>query len=239
MKFDELMDDLVKKGLFGKVSAYMAVIEYQKRGLPHSHILLILDNDDKIKAIEDVDDFISAEIPPHPASITYPNDRLKEDRKAQDERLRKLVLTHMVHGPCGNEKPNSPCMFNSNGEATNICHKSFPKDYKTETEWKSSLYYPIYKRRSVNDGGSEALQNGRIINNSWIVPYNRQLLLKFNCHINCEICVSPKVEKYHYKYVYKGGDRASLRVDDNGSQILINEAKQFQDLKSFGAAESA
>ena len=122
MKFDELMDDLVKKGWFGKVSAYMAVIEYQKRGLPHSHILLILDNDDKIKAIEDVDDFISAEIPPHPASITYPNDRLKEDRIAQDERLRKLVLTHMVHGPCGNEKPNSPCMFNSNGEATNICH---------------------------------------------------------------------------------------------------------------------
>ena len=30
-------------GIFGKVIAYIYIIEYQKRGLPHAHILLILD----------------------------------------------------------------------------------------------------------------------------------------------------------------------------------------------------
>jgi hypothetical protein len=38
-------------------------IEFQKRVLPHMHLLQILDKKDKIVSAEQVDDFISAEIP--------------------------------------------------------------------------------------------------------------------------------------------------------------------------------
>ncbi|GBO03346.1 hypothetical protein AVEN_171029-1 [Araneus ventricosus] len=43
MKLKELLEDICKHGIFGTVLAYIYVIEFQKRGLPHAHILLTLD----------------------------------------------------------------------------------------------------------------------------------------------------------------------------------------------------
>ncbi|XP_026433135.1 uncharacterized protein LOC113330554 [Papaver somniferum] len=40
--FEELKVDLFTKGVLGKVAAHVHVIEFQKRGLPHAHILIIL-----------------------------------------------------------------------------------------------------------------------------------------------------------------------------------------------------
>ncbi|PIC42011.1 hypothetical protein B9Z55_009225 [Caenorhabditis nigoni] len=42
MKVNEFRDDIVKKEIFGQVQAYIFVIEFQKRGLPHLHMLLIM-----------------------------------------------------------------------------------------------------------------------------------------------------------------------------------------------------
>ncbi|KAL0284782.1 UNVERIFIED_CONTAM: hypothetical protein Sangu_2809000 [Sesamum angustifolium] len=66
--------------------------------------------------------------------------------------------------------------------------------------------YPIYRRR--NDHRSVALDNEGevVVDNGWVVPYNPWLLLKYDCHINVEICSSIKSIKYVYKYVYKGPD---------------------------------
>ncbi|RCN45794.1 hypothetical protein ANCCAN_08183 [Ancylostoma caninum] len=44
LKLKELLDDLKKKEYLGRILAYAYVIEFQKRGFPHAHILLILDN---------------------------------------------------------------------------------------------------------------------------------------------------------------------------------------------------
>jgi hypothetical protein len=46
LKFKELMDDIIKNKIFGKVISNIEVIEFQKCGLPHAHILLILDKAD-------------------------------------------------------------------------------------------------------------------------------------------------------------------------------------------------
>ncbi|CAJ2644762.1 unnamed protein product [Trifolium pratense] len=54
-KFEQLKEDVIKKGVLGKVKSYMYVTEFQKRGLPHVHMLLILDNDDKLREPEDYD----------------------------------------------------------------------------------------------------------------------------------------------------------------------------------------
>ncbi len=51
VKFKELMDDIIKNKIFGKVISNIDVIEFQKRGLPHAHILIILDKVDKPKPL--------------------------------------------------------------------------------------------------------------------------------------------------------------------------------------------
>ena len=85
--------ELLKNGAFGKMRAFLYTIEYQKRGLPHAHILLWVTPEDKVKP-EDIDLVISAEIPD----------------KEQDPELCKMVMAHMIHSPCGNLNQNSPCM---------------------------------------------------------------------------------------------------------------------------------
>ena len=43
-----------------------------------------------------------------------------------------------------------------------------------------------------------------MVDNRNVVPYNAGLLLKYDCHINVEICTSVSSVKYIYKYIYKG-----------------------------------
>ena len=74
------MNEMTKNKIFGKIISYIKVIEFQKRGLPHAHVLFTLDKDDKFKSHDDIDDVIRAEIPdPEPE-------------------LYKLVTEKMMHG---------------------------------------------------------------------------------------------------------------------------------------------
>lgn len=62
-KLKELLNDIVEKEAFGKPLAYVYVIEFQKRGLPHCHILIILNYNSKPLSPDDYDKFVSVEIP--------------------------------------------------------------------------------------------------------------------------------------------------------------------------------
>ena len=44
LKLNALIDDLIDNRVLGKTVAHMHVIEFQKRRLPHAHILLILES---------------------------------------------------------------------------------------------------------------------------------------------------------------------------------------------------
>jgi hypothetical protein len=59
LKLTALLKDLTDTQIF---SAHMHVIKFQKRGLPHVHILLILNQEFKPRTLE-VDSIIQAEIP--------------------------------------------------------------------------------------------------------------------------------------------------------------------------------
>jgi len=49
IKKQAIIDDIYKHGIFGKaVAYYVYTIEFQKRGLPHMHILIFLQPGDKI-----------------------------------------------------------------------------------------------------------------------------------------------------------------------------------------------
>ena len=40
---EEMLKDIIDRRLFGKVLGWVYTIEFQKRGLPHAHMLFILD----------------------------------------------------------------------------------------------------------------------------------------------------------------------------------------------------
>jgi len=131
----------------------MYTIEFQKRGLPHAHILIFLHPSSKYPTPEDTDQIICAEIP-------NPN--------TQSE-LYNLVKSHMIHGPCGLARLSSPCMKN------NKCSKYFPKQY-TEHTVVDQDGYPVYRRRSKT---FTILKNGITLDNRHVVPYNTKLLIKY------------------------------------------------------------
>ncbi|XP_057432736.1 uncharacterized protein LOC130725533 [Lotus japonicus] len=85
MKLEQMMADFKQGAVFGGIQAGMYTIEFQKRGLPHAHILLWLKDGHKMVTCADIDKHISAELP-DPA--LFP-------------KLSKAVSRYMMHGPCG------------------------------------------------------------------------------------------------------------------------------------------
>ena len=96
-------------------------------------MLIILQQRHAIQTAEQVDEIVSAEIPPHPTTIFDDDPDIQAQKRQQAERLYSTVLKSMTHGPCGNKKPTAPCMYNNQGEITEVCHKSFPREYVKDT----------------------------------------------------------------------------------------------------------
>jgi hypothetical protein len=61
-KLQHLLDELLKKGIFGEVVVNIHVIEWQKKGLPHAHILFILHSDHKPRGPNEYDRMVSTEL---------------------------------------------------------------------------------------------------------------------------------------------------------------------------------
>lgn len=201
------------------------MIEFQKRGLPHAHILLILDEASKIRIADDIDRVVSAEIP---NVVTCPL-------------AFETVSKSMVHGPCGAHNPNSPCMATRDGTGEKYCTKNFPRQLIAETQLNEQGY-PKYRRR---DGPTIALGDGTRIDSGWIVPHNLWLTTKYNAHINVEVCASVAAVKYLFKYIYKGHDKTRMavhpavarhRAEPNPNDI--NEVHNFQDSRYISSCEA-
>ncbi len=58
----EILTDIRQRNVLGKPVAMVHVIEFQKRGLPYCHILIVLDQQSKLRDRHDVDSIICAEI---------------------------------------------------------------------------------------------------------------------------------------------------------------------------------
>ncbi|CAN1242011.1 ATP-dependent DNA helicase PIF1 [Linum perenne] len=108
------------------------------------------------------------------------------------------VTKFMVHGPCGDARPSSPCMKD------NKCSKFFPKPYASETTFDDNGYV-TYRRRPTN---ISVVKSGEALDNAFVVPYNRDLVVKYQAHINVEICHKGQLIKYLFKYITKGPDRS-------------------------------
>ncbi|XP_024171525.1 uncharacterized protein LOC112177466 [Rosa chinensis] len=110
-KFEQLKENIINKGLLGKVVAPAFVVEFQKWGLSHVHMLIMLEENDKLNNPDEYDRIVRAEIP-------------YEDEEPQ---LYDAVCTHMIHGLCGTLYSRQSCMKNGS------CNKGYPKPFANFT----------------------------------------------------------------------------------------------------------
>ncbi|XP_024009269.1 uncharacterized protein LOC112084380 [Eutrema salsugineum] len=154
---DEGDTDLSDKAIY--------TIEFQKWGLPHTHIDLFLEAGHKLPTGDDIDKIICAEIPD----------------KDIVPALYEIVGDVMMHGPCGALNKDSVCM------AEGKCTKYFPKPFSPITKI-DDVGYPIYRQRKDK---KVIVKKGIECDNRFVVPYNRSLTLLYRAHINVEWYVAP------------------------------------------------
>ncbi|GMF48411.1 unnamed protein product [Phytophthora fragariaefolia] len=168
------------EGLLGRLEARIYVVEFQKRGSPHAHIVIIVADEDKPRTREIIDKLVSAEVP---------------DKEINPD-LYETVMTCMMHGPCGPVNPDSPCMKDGK------CTKGFPKPLLEVTQANLDGF-PLYRRRRREPGvlifKDRQYDNETV--NLWVVPYNAYLCQKYDWYINVEVCTTIGAIKYLYKYV--------------------------------------
>ncbi|MBW0554639.1 hypothetical protein O181_094354 [Austropuccinia psidii MF-1] len=63
LRLNVLLWDLIVNKHIGTVLSYVYTIEFQKRGLPHAHIIMILAESSIPKTFRDIDSLVCAEIP--------------------------------------------------------------------------------------------------------------------------------------------------------------------------------
>ena len=136
------------------------VIEFQKQGLAHAHILLTPAPNDKPRYAEEIDSFICAKLP----------------EQDLDPLVYAVVTRQMIHGPCGQDIPYTPYMKGSN------CSKHYPKSLFNETSIEENGFVK-YKR---TDDGRRIIINEKELDNHWIIPYNQDLCVKYDSHMDVQ-----------------------------------------------------
>ena len=133
MKRSYLLDSIIREKVLGRVVAHFCVNEFQKRGLVHSQIILILDEPSKssLRNPDRIGELISAEI-----------------SSEEDAVLRNQVLKNMIHKPCI-RNPGAEC---KRAHVNGSCSKSFPKRFHSATGSTNSDHYIDYRRRAPESG---------------------------------------------------------------------------------------
>jgi len=140
-------------------------------------------------------------------------------------------MKFMVHGPCVSYLIDEKCS------------KLYPNQFCNQTTFDEHGF-ALYRRWQ---NLQLVVVNGQEINNQWVAPYNRDLYIKYDTHINVERVAVCSMVKYLYKYVHKGHNRATIifesgtRHDDSEqphSDRQRNENHEYLDCRYISAVES-
>uniref|UniRef100_A0A0K0FSG3 Helitron_like_N domain-containing protein n=1 Tax=Strongyloides venezuelensis TaxID=75913 RepID=A0A0K0FSG3_STRVS len=107
---DALIHDLKENKIMGNVVYLQSTIEFQKRSLPHIHILVKVSKNDFRLTSDQVDKCVKAKFPD----------------KEKNPRLFKIVTKTMVHSRCDISKTKVLCW----NEEKNICTEKFSEQYQ-------------------------------------------------------------------------------------------------------------
>ena len=209
LKVRDLLDQIRHKEIFCPWLGWVWTIEYQKRGLPHLHLLVFLRTDNQFLTAANIDSSISAELPP-------PDDAISQE-------WRGIIEMTMVHTDCIAHNGQALCMQGLDPFAVQTWRKSYPRSFQEQTIINEDGY-PTYRRRDTRQAYSVEVQsNGAnvtaMIDKRRAVPYSPYLSLRYKGNINVEVCGSVKAVKYIHKYIYKGGDRATVILDSEHDEI--------------------
>jgi PIF1-like helicase len=185
-------------GLEHEVEYLMYVIEYQKRKLPHGHVVTRLRGVPDVfstMSIEEIaawiDKHISAEFP---SEVDSDYDELKE-----------LIAEHLIH----------KCAVGFCKETSeDRCKRRYDVRGVTDKTQVDEYGYPRYRRRAEKD--------------LRVVPHNRKILLDWKAHINVEYAASAESVLYLYKYLYKGPKKVQVTIENNevgGAEVQDENAK--------------
>ncbi|XP_072087026.1 uncharacterized protein [Arachis hypogaea] len=133
-------------------------------------------------------------------------------------------------------------MCDKQNSATEDCGILGPKARLSPVHTKASLGAMIrhpYPRRT--DNGRTVKKRECVLDNKFIVSYNPELLLKFECHINVEYTCQISSIKYLFKYVHKGNDRVTATLynagDPSEATQVVDEIRNYYDCRYISACE--
>ena len=150
LKLKAMMKTLNEDNWFGKTKCHFYVVEFQKRGLPHAHILIVLDEENKITD-KNVDFFGRAEFPD---PEKYP-------------RLFEHFKKFQIHTPCDWEEEKwRYCQYDREQ-----CEKRFPREYQETTTEHPETGFSYYRRRV--DGRGFMLKRKKLANKGELIEQRR------------------------------------------------------------------
>ena len=194
---------VLKSGtVFGACKYSTHAVEFQKRGLPHAHIICRF----RESAVESghVDDWVCGEVP---------------DPVAQPQ-LHALVMKFMIHRPCSGEHAHlfgeQPCRRVPRSAAAAdvaapavvtpvLCQKRFPAPLSDMSHLDERVGRWMYRRRDngvvgvIRRRGPDGAMVNANVGHEWVVTYNAFLLAKYQCHINVDYCTSLFAVNYVFK----------------------------------------
>ena len=223
LKMDQLEKKL-KENALGTYQAMVRVVEYQKRGLPHLHLLLWVSKEHKPKSAAIFDMAVSCQLP---------------DPETQEE-LYNLVSEQMMHTKC-DTVPSARCKVpGPDGNAR--CKQHYPKNFRedtlaTETGMYSYGMRPENGRTSAvaekdQERARKLATEGKVHpscrDNRYVVSYNIVLLTQFMSHFNIEAVGSPVVIRYLFKYLFKDDEYANVSVSaKDGEKNKTDECMSY------------
>jgi hypothetical protein len=136
-KLKDLINQIRNSEVFGIVPALVYTVKYQKRRLPHAHIIIFLAGGHAFSEPETIDNLIRAELP---------NRALNPNRSLTE--IVKQVMIHDLYKPL---KPRAIYMKKAHTNAPLTCSKRFPKPFANKTIVNSDGYPEYRRRRTVDD----------------------------------------------------------------------------------------
>ena len=103
------------------------------------------------------------------------------------------------------QRPCVSCLINRK------CSTCYPKRFYNQTTFDEHGFAQYRRHRTPQ----QVVVNGREVDNQWVIPYNRDLCVKYDARINVEHVAVYSMVRYLYKYVHKGHDRDAIVIEGN------------------------
>ena len=213
------MAELKSGKVLGPYLAHLGVVEFQKRGYPHAHLVYTF-NSEGSQHLNEINKWVWARIP---------------DESIANGLLREKLSKFIIHKPCGHFNVNSPCMqINRDTNRKKVWQElpSTVQEYCTATI--SDKTGRVEYTRVINDDDRPTVRvmvDRRLKNvpvgDEWVANYNPYSLTRFDCHIHLDVVTANACIKYLFKYCHKAEDYTRARIQGITDEIELHRKTRY------------